>query len=169
MWDIYEPDALAAFLSWGTPKFERDPRTRKAGIMNDRNDSAEIEAIKRLHAQAHRTCLLYAWKDGADRISLPHFEAARAIIDTSHDFLMDLLSRPGETPAPQRQQYDLDQREKVRDRLARIWEAKRGPVTMRKVHEGLRRQMSSKELKVFLSDLADEGYCTLDGKSVRPW
>lgn len=167
VWDIYEPDALEAFLAWGTPKFERNPTTFEAGIMNNKDQSAEAEAIKRLHAQAHRTCLLYAWKDGADRIKMEHFEAAQAIIDTSHAFLMDLLSRPGETPAPQGQQYDLDNREQVRSRLGRMWEAKPGTVRMRKVFEGLRRQMTYKAMKAILSDLQDEGYCRVNGKEVE--
>ena len=154
IWDIYEPQAREAFLAWGIPKFERDPTTRVPGIMNTKDEAPEAEAIKRLHAQAHRTCLIYAWKDSAKMISLAHFEAARAIIDTSHAFLMDLLSRPGEAPAPAAKQFDLDSREKVRDRLARIWEGKRGPVRMRKVFEGLRRQMTHVDMKRHLSDLA---------------
>ena len=167
VWDLYEPDAKEAYLAWGTPLFERNQETREPGIMNNPDQSAESEAFKRLHAQAHRIGAIYCWTDRDTRIRLKHFEAARAIVDTSRAFLEDLLSQPVEVPAPPHIAHELSGRDIVRARLERMWETQTENINIRAAFHGVKRHMKMKTFRANVQDLQEEGFLVIRGLEVE--
>ncbi len=88
---LYSPEAWEAFLAF-----------QDTFILPLHNDPSTSEALKRLHLHLQHIAALYAWQTQSPCIELDHFEAAKAVIETSHKFVTELLEERAKTFEPTR-------------------------------------------------------------------
>jgi hypothetical protein len=87
--DLYSSEAWAAFLA-----FQEEFITP---LMNNPDTS---EALKRLHLHLQHVAALYAWQQQSPFIELDHFQAAKAVIEISHKFTVELLAERAKSFEP---------------------------------------------------------------------
>lgn len=78
---LYSSEAWKAFLAF-----------QEAFIMPLNDDPDVSEALMRLHLHLQHVAALYAWQTQSQQIELNHFEAAKAVIEISHRFVVELLA-----------------------------------------------------------------------------
>jgi Protein of unknown function (DUF3987) len=87
--EFYAPEAWKAFQAFQDTfilPLQRNPETS--------------ETLSRLHLHLHHVAALYAWQEKSDRITVPHFDAARTIIEASHAFVLRLLEERAQSYEP---------------------------------------------------------------------
>jgi hypothetical protein len=87
--DLYAPNAWDAFDA-----FQKD---LIVPLMRDPDTS---ESLSRIHLHLQHLACLYAWQEKSPSITLPHLEAAIAVIKASHAFVTQLLEERAKEFAP---------------------------------------------------------------------
>lgn len=141
VWMAYEPDAKERLIEWGRQLF--NPLMQLSTL--------EAESLKRLHTYSHIIALLYAWSAQVPRVTLPHVEAAIAVIAISKAFVEQMIGH-SEVEIPKFKQYEMGLEQRI------IAKVEREPgVTIRKCCQDLRASGSCQDIIRTARSLATSG------------
>ncbi len=153
LWDLYTPEALECYRAWGEPLLEP--------IMDSKGPEADL--YKRLHTNAQKLALIYAWSSYSPHIELSHIQAVISILDVSRRYVASLMEET-EITAPAHVRYEIE----AKDRVCQKIQKESGKVDLRKLGTDLRKSMRSSDIRKCVQELLSEGQVKkVDGRWLK--